>query len=94
VDKVRAATEIVRKKRPDLKIEGPIQYGAAVDMEVGQVKCQIQKGRTGAVWLIFRIKYWNNTYKAVQEKQEHWPLGYVARVEQTRKRFKPRMYGR
>jgi phosphate acetyltransferase len=34
VDKVRAATEIVRKKRPDLKIEGPIQYDAAVDMEV------------------------------------------------------------
>jgi phosphate acetyltransferase len=26
---IRAATEIVRKKRPDLKIEGPIQYDAA-----------------------------------------------------------------
>jgi hypothetical protein len=34
---------IVRKKRPDLKIEGPIQYDAAVDMEVGKVKCQIQR---------------------------------------------------
>jgi phosphate acetyltransferase len=30
--KVRKATEIVRTKRPDLKIEGPIQYDAAVDM--------------------------------------------------------------
>jgi phosphate acetyltransferase len=35
---VRKATEIVRLKRPDLKIEGPIQYDAAVDMEIGQSK--------------------------------------------------------
>jgi phosphotransacetylase len=40
---IRAATEIVRKKRPDLKIEGPIQYDAAVDMEVGQSKMPIQR---------------------------------------------------
>jgi phosphate acetyltransferase len=33
----------VRKKRPDLKIEGPIQYDAAVDMEVGQSKMPIQR---------------------------------------------------
>ena len=32
VYKVRKATEIVRQKRPDLKIEGPIQYDAAVDL--------------------------------------------------------------
>ena len=38
VDKVRNATEIVRQKRPDLKIEGPIQYDAAVDMTVGKSK--------------------------------------------------------
>ena len=34
VDKVREATEIVRKKQPDLLIEGPIQYDAAIDEEV------------------------------------------------------------
>jgi phosphate acetyltransferase len=56
VDKVRAATEIVRKKRPDLKIEGPIQYDAAVDMEVGQVKCQI-RGRTGKCAYFSGFKY-------------------------------------
>ena len=38
VDKVREATEIVKTKRPDLKIEGPIQYDAAVDMNVGKTK--------------------------------------------------------
>jgi phosphate acetyltransferase len=42
VDKVRTATEIVRKNAR-FKIEGPIQYDAAVDMAVGKVKCQIQK---------------------------------------------------
>ncbi len=38
VEKVRRATEIVKQKRPDLKVEGPIQYDAAVDPVVGQSK--------------------------------------------------------
>jgi phosphate acetyltransferase len=38
VDKVRKATEIVKHKRPDLKVEGPIQYDAAVDPVVGKQK--------------------------------------------------------
>jgi phosphotransacetylase len=54
VDKVRAATEIVRKKRPDLKIEGPIQYDAAVIWK-GKVKCQIQRLQDKQVCLFFRI---------------------------------------
>jgi phosphate acetyltransferase len=43
----------VRKKRPDLKIEGPIQYDAAVDMEVGQSKMPNSEGQASV--LIFRI---------------------------------------
>ena len=38
VEKVRAATKLARERRPDLLIEGPIQYDAAVDPEVGAQK--------------------------------------------------------
>ncbi|MDH4298067.1 MAG: phosphate acetyltransferase, partial [Cyclobacteriaceae bacterium] len=38
VDKVRKATEIIRLRSPDLKVEGPIQYDAAVDPVVGKKK--------------------------------------------------------
>src|SRR5690606_38629705 len=34
VDKVRAATELVKQRRPDLAVEGPLQYDAAVDAAV------------------------------------------------------------
>ena len=45
VEKVRRATEIVKQKRPDLKVEGPIQYDAAVDPVVAIKKCLILKLR-------------------------------------------------
>jgi phosphate acetyltransferase len=54
VDKVRTATEIVTK-RPDLKIEGPIQYDAAVDMAVGKSKMPNSEVAGQASVLIFRI---------------------------------------
>ncbi len=38
VERVRKATEIVKKQAPHIKIEGPIQYDAAVDMRIGQSK--------------------------------------------------------
>jgi phosphate acetyltransferase len=38
VEKVRTATEIARNRRPDLKIEGPIQYDAAIDPTVARQK--------------------------------------------------------
>src|SRR3546814_3996069 len=38
VDKVRIATELVRERRPDLSVDGPIQYDAAVDASVAQAK--------------------------------------------------------
>ena len=38
VDKVRRATELVKARRPDLPVEGPIQYDAAVDPAVGKQK--------------------------------------------------------
>ena len=69
VDKVRKATEIVKKLRPELKIEGPIQYDAAVDMEIGQSKLPNSEVAGQATVLIFPdLNTGNNTYKAVQRE--------------------------
>ncbi|MBG07441.1 MAG: phosphate acetyltransferase [Halobacteriovoraceae bacterium] len=69
VEKVKKATEIVKEKKPDLKIEGPIQYDAAVDPEVGQKKIPGSKVAGQASVLIFPdLNTGNNTYKAVQRE--------------------------
>jgi phosphate acetyltransferase len=76
VEKVRTATEIVKKKRPDLKIEGPIQYDAAVDMEVGQSKMPNSEVAGQASVLIFPdLNTGNNTYKAVQRETGALAIG-------------------
>ncbi|MGQ7944529.1 phosphate acetyltransferase [Flavobacterium sp. WC2509] len=76
VDKVRAATEIVKQKRPDLKIEGPIQYDAAVDPEVGQSKMPNSEVAGYASVLIFPdLNTGNNTYKAVQRETGALAIG-------------------
>ena len=76
VDKVRTATEIVRQKRPDLKIEGPIQYDAAVDLEVGQSKMPNSEVAGHASVLIFAdLNTGNNTYKAVQRETGALAIG-------------------
>ena len=38
VEKVRKATDIVQSRRPDIPVEGPIQYDAAVDPDVAATK--------------------------------------------------------
>ena len=69
VEKVRKATEIVKKLRPKLKIEGPIQYDAAVDSRVGKKKLPDSKVAGQASVLIFPdLNTGNNTYKAVQRE--------------------------
>lgn len=69
VDKVRKATEIVKKIRPDLKIEGPIQYDAAVDIQIGKKKLPNSEVAGQASVLIFPdLNTGNNTYKAVQRE--------------------------
>ena len=69
VDRVRKATKLAMELRPDLLIEGPIQYDAAVDMGVGQSKMpgSLVAGRASV--LIFPdLNTGNNTYKAVQRE--------------------------
>lgn len=76
VDRVREATEIVKRKRPDLKIEGPIQYDAAVDINVGKVKLPGSEVAGQASVLIFPdLNTGNNTYKAVQRETGALAIG-------------------
>jgi len=76
VDKVRQATAIVKQKRPDLKVEGPIQYDAAVDPAVGQQKIPGSEVAGQASVLIFPdLNTGNNTYKAVQRETGAFAIG-------------------
>jgi len=69
VDKVRLATEIVKKSNPHLQIEGPIQYDAAVDPLIGKSKLPNSEVAGQASVLIFPdLNTGNNTYKAVQRE--------------------------
>ena len=76
VETVRAATAIVKERKPDLKIEGPIQYDAAVDMRVGQSKLPNSEVAGQASVLIFPdLNTGNNTYKAVQRETGALAIG-------------------
>jgi phosphate acetyltransferase len=76
VEKVRRATEIVKAKRPDLKVEGPIQYDAAVDPQVGRQKLPDSEVAGQASVLIFPdLNTGNNTYKAVQRETGALAIG-------------------
>ena len=76
VDKVRAATEKAKSLRPDLKIEGPIQYDAAVDPVVGKSKMPDSDVAGQASVLIFPdLNTGNNTYKAVQRETGALAIG-------------------
>ncbi|MBY8888445.1 phosphate acetyltransferase [Streptomyces sp. PTM05] len=78
VDKVRRATEIVRERRPDLLVEGPIQYDAAVDAQVAATKLPGSAVAGQATVLIFPdLNTGNNTYKAVQRSAGAIAVGPV-----------------
>ncbi|CAM5574098.1 MULTISPECIES: phosphate acetyltransferase [unclassified Streptomyces] len=78
VDKVREATELVRSGRPDLRIEGPIQYDAAVEPSVAATKLPGSEVAGQASVLIFPdLNTGNNTYKAVQRSAGAIAVGPV-----------------
>lgn len=78
VDKVREATRIARQLRPDLKIEGPIQYDAAVDPTVAALKMPGSDVAGRATVFIFPdLNTGNNTYKAVQRSAGAGAFGPV-----------------
>jgi phosphate acetyltransferase len=78
VEKVRAATEIAKRLRPELRIEGPIQYDAAVDPEVAKVKMPESEVAGRATVFVFPdLNTGNNTYKAVQRSAHAVAIGPI-----------------
>ncbi|MFD8010531.1 phosphate acetyltransferase [Streptomyces sp. NPDC058955] len=78
VDKVREATKLVREAHPALRIEGPIQYDAAVEPSVAATKLPGSEVAGQATVLIFPdLNTGNNTYKAVQRSAGAVAVGPV-----------------
>ncbi|MEZ0340315.1 phosphate acetyltransferase [Mycobacterium sp. pV006] len=78
VEKVRKATELVRQRDPELLVEGPIQYDAAVEPSVAASKMPDSKVAGHATVLIFPdLNTGNNTYKAVQRSAGAIAIGPV-----------------
>lgn len=78
VDKVRAATALVRQREPNLLVEGPIQYDAAVEPSVAKSKMPDSAVAGRATVLIFPdLNTGNNTYKAVQRSAGAIAIGPV-----------------
>jgi phosphate acetyltransferase len=76
VETVRLATDIVHDRRPDLLVEGPIQYDAAVDPKVAATKLPHSQVAGRATVLIFPdLNTGNNTYKAVQRSANAVAIG-------------------
>ncbi len=78
VDKVRAATTLVRSREPQLPVEGPIQYDAAIESSVAATKLGDSPVAGRATVLIFPdLNTGNNTYKAVQRSAGAIAIGPV-----------------
>jgi phosphate acetyltransferase len=78
VERVREATQIVKKRAPYLKVEGPIQYDAAVDKIVGKTKMpDSEVAGQASVFIFPDLNTGNNTYKAVQRETGALAIGPI-----------------
>jgi phosphate acetyltransferase len=78
VDKVREATQLARLRAPQLQVEGPIQYDAAVDLDVASLKLPDSSVAGRATVFVFPdLNTGNNTYKAVQRSAGALAVGPV-----------------
>ncbi len=78
VDKVREATKIAHEMAPELMLEGPLQYDAAIDPEVAALKMPGSEVAGKATVFIFPdLNTGNNTYKAVQRAASAVAIGPV-----------------
>jgi phosphate acetyltransferase len=78
VEKVRAATELVAERAPELALAGPIQYDAAIDPVVGRAKMPDSEVSGRATVFVFPdLNTGNNTYKAVQRSAHAVAVGPV-----------------
>ena len=78
VEKVSAATTLVRERAPELLVEGPIQYDAAIDASVARTKLPDSPVAGRATVFVFPdLNTGNNTYKAVQRSAGAVAIGPV-----------------
>ena len=78
VDKIKEATMIAKEMRPDFKVEGPIQYDAAIDPEVARLKLPNSDVAGRATVFIFPdLNAGNNAYKAVQRAANAIAIGPI-----------------
>ncbi|GMA94636.1 hypothetical protein GCM10025881_14600 [Pseudolysinimonas kribbensis] len=78
VDRVRAATALVRQRAPELPVAGPIQYDAAADPEVGKAKLPGSDVAGRATVFVFPdLDAGNTTYKAVQRSAGAVAIGPI-----------------
>lgn len=78
VDQVKEATKLAQEQAPELLLEGPIQYDAAIDAEVARTKLPDSKVAGQATVFIFPdLNTGNNTYKAVQRAAGAIAIGPV-----------------
>lgn len=78
VEKVREATALAKERRPDLLLEGPLQYDAAIDPDVAKTKLPDSNVAGKATVFIFPdLNTGNNTYKAVQRSAQAVAIGPV-----------------
>jgi len=78
VDKVRRAVNLARELRPDIKLDGPIQYDAAIDLAVAHEKMPESEVAGHATVFIFPdLNTGNNTYKAVQRSSGAVAIGPI-----------------
>ena len=78
VEKIKTATQLVREQRPDLQIEGPIQYDAAINKTIAKQKLPQSKVAGEATVFIFPdLNTGNNTYKAVRDASGAIAIGPI-----------------
>jgi phosphate acetyltransferase len=78
VDKVRIATKLIRERAPELLVEGPIQYDAAIEPTVATTKLPDSEVAGRATVFVFPdLNTGNNTYKAVQRSAGAIAIGPV-----------------
>ncbi len=78
VEKVRRATEIVRTRRPDLAVDGPLQFDAAFDPEVARIKRpRSPVAGEASVFIFPDLNTGNTVYKAVQRSSDAVAIGPV-----------------
>jgi phosphate acetyltransferase len=78
VDTVIEATRIAKEMAPDLLLEGPLQYDAAIDPDVARTKLpDSQVAGRATVFIFPDLNTGNNTYKAVQRAAGAIAIGPV-----------------